>query len=503
MKTIILGPPGTGKTTTLLNLVDQFIQQGIRPKQIGYFSFTRKAAREAATRAAEKFGLDAEKDLENFRTLHSYAFSRLAMSKEKMMTAENYREFGKLVGIPIKTGKYSEDDGTFNSDNEYLTIMNTARVKRMDLLEYYDSRQNILDIERDTLYLLSEELKRYKKEKGLKDFTDLLEDFIAQETKQSFEALFIDEAQDLSLIQWEMVRSLWVNAKKTYIAGDDDQAIFKWAGADVDHFIALKEEVNNIKVLDQSYRIPGGPIHELSQKIISKIDNRFDKDYKPRAEHGILRRYSDVTQVNMSEGNWLVLSSANHFLDDVKDLCELQGWYYQHRGSNSVPLKLLIALNNWEKWRKGDIALGTIEIKNIYQYLGDKVLVGFRSGKTLHSDKKYLIRDCQAEHGLVTTDVWYEAFDGLDTITENYIRNMRANGEQINKNPRIIMSTIHGAKGGEADKVLLMQDLTNAALETFSHDPDELHRLFYTGATRAKRELHVLDPKNFDRAYIL
>ena len=503
MKTIILGPPGTGKTTTLLNLVDQFIQQGIRPKQIGYFSFTRKAAREAATRAAEKFGLDAEKDLENFRTLHSYAFSRLAMSKEKMMTAENYREFGKLVGIPIKTGKYSEDDGTFNSDNEYLTIMNTARVKRMDLLEYYDSRQNILDIERDTLYLLSEELKRYKKEKGLKDFTDLLEDFIAQETKQSFEALFIDEAQDLSLIQWEMVRSLWVNAKKTYIAGDDDQAIFKWAGADVDHFIALKEEVNNIKVLDQSYRIPGGPIHELSQKIISKIDNRFDKDYKPRAEHGLLRRYSDVTQVNMSKGNWLVLSSANHFLDDVKDLCELQGWYYQHRGSNSVPLKLLIALNNWEKWRKGDIALGTIEIKNIYQYLGDKVLVGFRSGKTLHSDKKYLIRDCQAEHGLVTTDVWYEAFDGLDTITENYIRNMRANGEQINKNPRIIMSTIHGAKGGEADKVLLMQDLTTAALETFSHDPDELHRLFYTGATRAKRELHVLDPKNFDRAYIL
>ena len=503
MKTIILGPPGTGKTTTLLNLVDQFIQQGIRPKQIGYFSFTRKAAREAATRAAEKFGLDAEKDLENFRTLHSYAFSRLAMSKEKMMTAENYREFGKLIGIPIKTGKHSEDDGTFNSDNEYLTIMNTARVKRMDLLEYYDSRQNILDIERDTLYLLSEELKRYKKEKGLKDFTDLLEDFIAQETKQSFEALFIDEAQDLSLIQWEMVRSLWVNAKKTYIAGDDDQAIFKWAGADVDHFIALKEEVNDIKVLDQSYRIPGGPIHELSQKIISKVENRFDKDYKPRTEHGILRRYSDVTQVNMSEGNWLVLSSANHFLDDVKDLCELQGWYYQHRGSNSVPLKLLIALNNWEKWRKGDIALGTIEIKNIYQYLGDKVLVGFRSGKTLHSDKKYLIRDCQAEHGLVTTDVWYEAFDGLDTITENYIRNMRANGEQINKNPRIIMSTIHGAKGGEADKVLLMQDLTNAALETFSHDPDELHRLFYTGATRAKRELHVLDPKNFDRAYIL
>ena len=42
---------------------------------------------------------------------------------------------------------------------------------------------------------------------------------------------------------------------------------------------------------------------------------------------------------------------------------------------------------------------------------------------------------------------------------------MRANGETINKNPRIIMSTIHGAKGGEADKVLLMQDLTTQRLK--------------------------------------
>ncbi len=502
MKTIILGPPGTGKTTTLLNLVDEFIKTGIRPKQIGYFSFTKKAANEAATRASEKFGLDIETDLENFRTLHSFAFRKLGITKEKMMGPDDYREFGIKCGIPIKTTSFSNDDGTFNSDNEYLTIINTARVKRMDLLEYYDSRQNILDIERNTLYLLSEELKKFKKEKGLKDFTDLLEDFILKEIHPSFEVLFIDEAQDLSLLQWDMVRCIWANAKKTYIAGDDDQAIFKWAGADVDHFIALKEEVDDIKTLDQSYRIPGGPIHELSQKIINKIQNRFEKEYKPRPEEGILKRYSDITQVDMSEGKWLILSSANYFLDDAKDLCEIQGWYYQYRGINSVSLKLLLALSNWEAWRK-DAQLNHLEIKNIYEYLGSNVLPGFKKGKTLHSDTKYLMRDCRVDHGLITDSVWYQAFEGLDPITENYIRNMRANGEKINKNPRIIMSTIHGAKGGEADKVLLMQDVTNAALETFSYDPDELHRLFYTGATRAKKELHVLDPKNFDKAYIL
>jgi DNA helicase-2/ATP-dependent DNA helicase PcrA len=486
----------------LLNLVDEFIQQGIRPKQIGYFSFTKKAATEAADRAAEKFGLDKENDLPFFRTLHSYAFNQLGMTKEKMMKTEDYKEFGQKCGIPIRTANYSTEDGTFNSDNEYLTIINTARVKRLDLLEYYDSRKNILDIERSTLFLLAEELKRFKKEKGLKDFTDLLEQFLEKEMLNKFEVLFIDEAQDLSLLQWDMVRKIWARASKTYIAGDDDQAIFKWAGADVDHFIALKEEVDDIQTLNQSYRIPGGPIHELSQNIINKVQNRFDKEYKPRDEMGILKRYSDITQVDMSKGNWLVLSSANYFLDDAKDLCEIQGWYYQFKGMNSVSLKLLLALNNWEQWRKGEL-LNHLEIKNIYEYLGSSVVPGFQKGKTLHSDTKYKIEECQKDHGLITSAVWFDAFEGLDPITETYIRNMRANGEMINKNPRIKMSTIHGAKGGEADNVLLLQDLTGAALETFSHDPDELHRLFYTGATRAKRELHVLDPKNFDRAYII
>jgi DNA helicase-2/ATP-dependent DNA helicase PcrA len=359
-----------------------------------------------------------------------------------------------------------------------------------------------LDIERDTLYLLDRELTKYKHEKGMIDYDDMLADFIKQDVSPSFDVLFIDEAQDLSPLQWRMVRALWSKANKTYIAGDDDQAIFKWAGADVDSFIALKEEVDHIDTLKQSYRIPGGPIHELSQNIISRVENRYEKTYKPRDSIGKLNRYSDITQVDMSEGQWLVLASANYFLDDVKDLCELQGWYYSHKGRNSVSMDLLLAIQNWEQWRKGGV-LATIHIKNIYTYLGENVTRGYRQGKTFNVDLSYTIAESSEAHGLLSDAPWYDAFMGLGTTIENYIRNMLANKEKISQTPRIILSTIHGAKGGEADNVLILPDITKSAIDNNDIDPDELHRLFYVAVTRAKKELHILDPKNYDRAYVL
>ena len=80
---------------------------------------------------------------------------------------------------------------------------------------------------------------------------------------------------------------------------------------------------------------------------------------------------------------------------------------------------------------------------------------------------------------------------------------MLANDEKITKVPRITMSTIHGAKGGEADNVLILQDISYAALKKNDIDPDELHRLFYVGVTRAKKSLHILEPRDYKRAYKL
>ena len=65
------------------------------------------------------------------------------------------------------------------------------------------------------------------------------------------------------------------------------------------------------------------------------------------------------------------------------------------------------------------------------------------------------------------------------------------------------MSTIHAAKGGEREKVCILLDLTKSAVQQGEEHPDDLNRLLYTGITRTKKELHIVDPKDFERSFTL
>ena len=78
----------------------------------------------------------------------------------------------------------------------------------------------------------------------------------------------------------------------------------------------------------------------------------------------------------------------------------------------------------------------------------------------MDKDLKYTLKACQDRHGFRTDAVWYEALDQAPKRKVEYIRKMRANGEQLNKKPRILLSTIHGVKGGEAQNVILLTDLS-------------------------------------------
>ena len=138
----IFGPPGTGKTTTLIKLVEGSLIKFIDPKKIGFMSFSRKAATEAKTRALKDIeGLDS-KDLIYFRTLHSLAFSWLGLSTSEVMSGRDYTELGKLVGLDFRTTQIVniEEGPLFNigaGGDKYMSLIQYARVKQVDLIEEF------------------------------------------------------------------------------------------------------------------------------------------------------------------------------------------------------------------------------------------------------------------------------------------------------------------------------------------------------------------------------
>jgi len=496
MKTIVLGPPGTGKTTTLLNLVEKYLKK-INPNRIGYFAFTRKAAHEARDRAIAKFNL-TEEDLPYFRTLHSLAFRRLGIQKQNVMQKRHYADLGNKLGFPVDYEENEQEmNGIFSTKSDYLRIIQLAKLRNISFEKQYDLKEHTQDVEFNKLKIIANELERYKKEYGLIDYNDMILNFIRSNSSPNFDVVFIDEAQDLSLMQWKMVKTIWNRTTDNYIAGDDDQAIFKWAGADVDSFIALDGKFIR---LTQSHRVPA-KIHELAMKIISKVNNRIPKLWKPKMKEGKLTIHSNFRDIDMSQGEWLVLTRTRSLLDELEDILYQKGYFYKNKFKKGYESDLYESITQWEKWRKG----GTLDyqtISNIFSYISPRQLEKEKIALMNKSDF-YSLKDCQKKYGLLTEKVWYEALDEAPFRRVSYIRKMRQNGEKLNQDPRITLSTIHGAKGGQCQNVVLLTDLTRRTYEEYEKRPDEVNRLFYVGATRTKEHLHIVEPKDVYKSYQL
>lgn len=499
MRTIVLGPPGTGKTTTLLNKVDDYLKQ-TDPDKIGYFAFTQKAAHEARDRAMKQFNLE-EDDLPYFRTLHSLAFRKLGLKKDQVMQKRHYKDLGSKLGFPVGYAVYQEDhDGTgctFGSDSEYLRIIQLAQLKNITIEQQYDLKEHVQDLSFSNLRIISNELKRYKKEYSLIDYNDMILDFTKSDKSPKFDVVFIDEAQDLSLMQWEMARSIWKKTEDSFIAGDDDQAIYKWAGADVDSFIALKGQY---LPLTQSYRIPA-KVHGLAMGIINRIRNRIDKTWQPKVNEGTLQRHFDVDSIDMTKGDWLVLSRTRHMLTDIGESLYRQGLYYKNKYKRTNEQVLHEAATAWEYLRQGQL-ITYKQVESISKYMGPKHWHA-KKIKGMAKESFYGIDQLVKDYGLQVKTVWYEAFDEAGQTEVDYLRKMRKNGEKLNEKPRIELSTIHGAKGGEATNVVLLTNLTENTMRSYERNPDDENRLFYVGATRTKENLHIIEPKKYEKGYLL
>ena len=121
--------------------------------------------------------------------------------------------------------------------------------------------------------------------------------------------------------------------------------------------------------------------------------------------------------------------------------------------------------------------------------------------KGMLKESSYDIATLKQSYGLKTDAVWFEAFDDAPGRDVNYLRKMRNNGEKLNEGPRITLSTIHGAKGGESQNVVLLTDLSENTMKAYEKNADDENRLFYVGATRTKEHLHIISPKQEYKGY--
>lgn len=491
----ILGCPGAGKTTYLLNRVEAELTNGVLPQRIGYFSFTRKAADEARDRAIIKFPtLSAKSDFPYFRTLHSLAFKVLGARKGDVMQPEHYQEFSTLTGIEI--GNVVDEYGTVKTENPIVNAINMARLAGEDLRAHYNKSD--LEIEWHHFEYVDRALRHFKVSHNLIDFTDMLNDACERpELMPELDVVIVDEAQDLSRMQWKLVHLLISKSKRAYVASDADQALYLWAGADIDSLFALEGET---VVLEQSWRVPAA-IHRLADSVVRRIRHRFEKKWLPRDYEGEVHTYASFEHVPLHEGQWLVLASSNYLLSPIGESLRSRGLIYEKGGYSSVPEAVLNAVYGWERLRAGK-AVPADQVAAIYRMLPTAaVKMGLRTFKG-DPQSLFTMADLREHFGLLAQPApWFEALTKIGDNRVQYIRAMIRRGTKFSRKPEITLSTIHGAKGGEADNVMLLLDLT----PKFMNDraPDDVLRMLYVALTRSKKTLHLVLPKDQNKAFLL
>ena len=469
--TIILGGPGTGKTTKLISVVEKEISSGVEPEHIAYVSFTRQAAYGARKR------IDlTEKQTPWFRTLHSMAFRRLGMSRTEVLDNTHYEKVCEMLGMKFSGFIDLEAPAYGPEGNKCLAIIEYSRNTLQDLKKAWSTHGGSIDWFK--LKRFYDTLIKYKSDMQLIDYSDMLERFVNANATLDVDVAIIDEAQDLTPLQWKVASVAFASCKRLYIGGDDDQAIYKWSGADVETFINLK---GNVEVLKKSHRQPAA-VFKQSSKILQRIKNRREKVFSPADRLGSVFFHNRVEGIDLSQGTWLLLGRNYYLLRHYEMLVREQGYLYSTKGKLSYDKNLIRAIQAYERLRKGSAEIG-IEINVILKKLGIK--------KKVDTTKNYTAKELDID----TTKIWHDAFKGVNLKDRQYLVSCLRRGEDPRKEPRIRIDTIHASKGAEADNVIVMSDVSRQSYVGLQKSPDDEHRVFYVAVTRAINNLHIVQPQ--------
>ena len=493
----IMGPPGTGKTHRLVHhyLNEEINNLHTDPQKIAYVTFTKAAALDGSKKVQDVFpGVE----LLYISTLHAMGTRELDISRKQILTGTKWIQFKNVYPVysDINFDSYVNEHGVTINQDRNLQVINYSRAKLITLekacidLNYHEGAVDIFRVQQ-----LERDIEYYKGQKNMYEFSDMIKLFVDEEKHLALDAIFLDEAQDLNPSQWKMFFYIEALCKRSYIAGDDDQTIFKFQGAESNIFIDLEGERDD---QEQSYRVPKA-VHEQALKILPHITKRVDKQWYAKEEEGEFIENCFLEEIDFNEGEWMILATTNKLLKDFAEHFYRTGLRIFGKGNTILPQTTLDAYRTWVKLNQGEL-VKIDDVKKIWEYLNynkGHVKYGYSSGKTLKSDELISLDVLKKDHGLLIEGDWEQL--NFDDDIKKYIKSILKSGDDLSTDPRIELSTIHGAKGRERENIVLCMDYgTETQSATLSQkaaeDPDTEHRKFFVGVTRAMQRLYILAP---------
>lgn len=492
----IFASAGCGKTTALLDRLDKVFSDGVRATNVLFSTFTRSGAYEARDRAMTKFGF-GEDEFPYFRTLHSICFR--AIVSPKIMSRMDYITLGRALHVRFGSAGLGEELYERGKGDALLALYDLQRnlCSEENLIpEEYGIRVSKQDYEH-----FIQTYEKYKGHRGLYDYTDLISEVVHEEIRLPVKVAFIDEAQDLTPLQAQVVNILAANAQEVWYAGDDDQCIFSYSGADPR--ILVDMEATERVVLEKSYRLPVS-VANLANTIVHQIKYREPKTIRSAKEHaGSVRRSNNFLDDLLPDESTTILCRNRVFFGYFEEYLRQKGYLYSFVKATTAEevldpndmVQIRRAVLTWKKMlHSGDLKFPASQIKVLAQFI-PKVLWRLKDRRFLKQldDEPLSYNDLINKHNLLAQDIWQNSLSDIPWDLKQYIQLLDEQNKLEDK-PHIQIGTIHSFKGKEDDHIIILPDMSWQTWQGWQDKPEREHRVFYVGVTRAKEKLTLLNP---------